>query len=210
MSSGRSPTRPVCHAVGSKGITTTYPTSIAPSSVAAGAVEVESRELVRRLRAAGLRLTPAQRRARSAHPLVTLIADRGASPSRSRGQWMSSPMTNHSTNSTPAADVRSLISSHRSPSPSSGPPHGADGRHHEGAETPGVHACVGETLGDLDGVVGLGGAADDRDAHATPLVIEEKDDRLGDRWTFDREGDDRQRLFGAFDGIDTRSRRAVG
>lgn len=32
--------------------------------VAAGAVEVESRELLRRLRAAGLRLTPAQRRAR--------------------------------------------------------------------------------------------------------------------------------------------------
>ena len=36
--------------------------------IAAGAVEVESRELVRRLRSAGLRLTPAQRRARSAHP----------------------------------------------------------------------------------------------------------------------------------------------
>jgi Protein of unknown function (DUF4031) len=33
-----------------------------PAMVAAGAVEVESRELVRRLRAAGLRLTPAQRR----------------------------------------------------------------------------------------------------------------------------------------------------
>ena len=33
--------------------------------VAAGAREVESRELVRRLRAAGLRLSPAQRRARS-------------------------------------------------------------------------------------------------------------------------------------------------
>jgi hypothetical protein len=33
--------------------------------VAAGAREVESRELVRRLRAAGLRLTPAQRRART-------------------------------------------------------------------------------------------------------------------------------------------------
>ena len=33
-------------------------------AVSAGAVEVESRELVRRLRAAGLRLTPAQRRAR--------------------------------------------------------------------------------------------------------------------------------------------------
>lgn len=32
-------------------------------AVAAGAVEVESRELVRRLRGAGLRLTPAQRRA---------------------------------------------------------------------------------------------------------------------------------------------------
>lgn len=31
--------------------------------VAAGAIEVESRELVRRLRAAGLRLSPAQRRA---------------------------------------------------------------------------------------------------------------------------------------------------
>lgn len=33
--------------------------------VAAGAVEVESRELVRRLRAAGLRLSPAERRARA-------------------------------------------------------------------------------------------------------------------------------------------------
>ncbi len=36
-----------------------------PAIVAAGAVEVESRELLRRLRAAGLRLSPAQRRARS-------------------------------------------------------------------------------------------------------------------------------------------------
>ena len=35
-----------------------------PAVVAAGAVEVGSRELVRRLRAAGLRLTPAERRAR--------------------------------------------------------------------------------------------------------------------------------------------------
>lgn len=35
--------------------------------VAAGAIEVESRELVRRLRAAGLRLSPAQRRARAGH-----------------------------------------------------------------------------------------------------------------------------------------------
>lgn len=33
--------------------------------IAAGAVVVESRELVRRLRAAGLRLSPEQRRARS-------------------------------------------------------------------------------------------------------------------------------------------------
>jgi hypothetical protein len=33
--------------------------------VAAGATEVESRELVRRLRAAGLRLSPAERRARA-------------------------------------------------------------------------------------------------------------------------------------------------
>jgi Protein of unknown function (DUF4031) len=33
--------------------------------VAAGAHEVDSRELVRRLRAAGLRITPAQRRAQS-------------------------------------------------------------------------------------------------------------------------------------------------
>ena len=31
--------------------------------IAAGAVEIESRELVRRLRAAGLRLSPAARRA---------------------------------------------------------------------------------------------------------------------------------------------------
>lgn len=35
--------------------------------IAAGAVEVESRELVRRLRAAGLRLSPAQRRALTHH-----------------------------------------------------------------------------------------------------------------------------------------------
>ena len=34
--------------------------------IAAGAEQVESRELVRRLRAAGLRLTPAERRARTA------------------------------------------------------------------------------------------------------------------------------------------------
>ncbi|MET0144850.1 MAG: DUF4031 domain-containing protein [Ilumatobacteraceae bacterium] len=39
------------------------PEELRPDVVAAGAVEVESRELVRRLRAAGLRLTPAQRRA---------------------------------------------------------------------------------------------------------------------------------------------------
>lgn len=32
--------------------------------ISAGAVEVDSRDLVRRLRAAGLRLTPAERRAR--------------------------------------------------------------------------------------------------------------------------------------------------
>lgn len=37
-----------------------------PAMVAAGAVEVDSRELVRRLRAAGLRLSPAERRARTA------------------------------------------------------------------------------------------------------------------------------------------------
>jgi hypothetical protein len=36
-----------------------------PEVVAAGAEEVESRELVRRLRAAGLRLSPAERRART-------------------------------------------------------------------------------------------------------------------------------------------------
>ena len=34
--------------------------------IASGAIEVPSRELVRRLRAAGLRITPAQRRAASA------------------------------------------------------------------------------------------------------------------------------------------------
>lgn len=34
--------------------------------IAAGALQVESRELVRRLRAAGLRLSPAERRARTA------------------------------------------------------------------------------------------------------------------------------------------------
>ena len=44
------------------------PEEYRPELIAAGAVEVESRELVRRLRTAGLRLTPAQRRARAAHP----------------------------------------------------------------------------------------------------------------------------------------------
>ena len=40
--------------------------------LAAGAVLVESRELVRRLRAAGLRMSPAQRRARAASPPLGL------------------------------------------------------------------------------------------------------------------------------------------
>lgn len=41
------------------------PEELRESVLAAGAVAVESRELVRRLRAAGLRLSPAQRRERS-------------------------------------------------------------------------------------------------------------------------------------------------
>ena len=41
------------------------PEDYRPALIAAGAVEVESRELVRRLRAAGLRLTPAERRRRT-------------------------------------------------------------------------------------------------------------------------------------------------
>lgn len=42
------------------------PEELRPAVLEAGAVAVESRELVRRLRSAGLRLTPAQRRTRSA------------------------------------------------------------------------------------------------------------------------------------------------
>jgi Protein of unknown function (DUF4031) len=42
------------------------PEELRAEIVAAGAVEVDSRELVRRLRSAGLRLTPAERRARTA------------------------------------------------------------------------------------------------------------------------------------------------
>lgn len=42
------------------------PEDYRPELIAAGAVEVESRELVRRLRAAGLRLSPAERRRRTA------------------------------------------------------------------------------------------------------------------------------------------------
>jgi hypothetical protein len=41
------------------------PEELRPDAIAFGAVEVESRELVRRLRSAGLRLSPAQRRART-------------------------------------------------------------------------------------------------------------------------------------------------
>ena len=41
------------------------PEDVRDELIAAGAVLVESRELVRRLRAAGLRLSPAQRRART-------------------------------------------------------------------------------------------------------------------------------------------------
>jgi hypothetical protein len=47
------------------------PEETRPELIAAGAQVVESRELVRRLRAAGLRLTPAQRRgitSAAAHP----------------------------------------------------------------------------------------------------------------------------------------------
>jgi hypothetical protein len=43
--------------------------------LAAGASLVESRELVRRLRAAGLRLTPAERRARAAVAMVVDARD---------------------------------------------------------------------------------------------------------------------------------------
>ena len=46
------------------------PESYRPQMLAAGAVHVESRELVRRLRAGGLRLSPAQRRARVADGLL--------------------------------------------------------------------------------------------------------------------------------------------
>ena len=41
------------------------PERFRPDLIAAGAVAVESRELLRRLRAAGLRLSPAARRART-------------------------------------------------------------------------------------------------------------------------------------------------
>ena len=41
------------------------PEDYRPGLIAAGAVEVESRELLRRLKAAGLRLSPAERRRRS-------------------------------------------------------------------------------------------------------------------------------------------------
>lgn len=43
-------------------------TEMRADALAAGAVEVAGRELVRRLRAAGLRLTPAQRKASTARP----------------------------------------------------------------------------------------------------------------------------------------------
>ncbi len=43
------------------------PEDYRPMAVAAGAVPVSSRELVRRLRAAGMRLSPAQRRVRVAN-----------------------------------------------------------------------------------------------------------------------------------------------
>ncbi|BAN03239.1 DUF4031 domain-containing protein [Ilumatobacter coccineus] len=42
------------------------PQEYRPDMIAAGAVEVESRELLRRLRGAGLRLSPTERRARTA------------------------------------------------------------------------------------------------------------------------------------------------
>ena len=75
--------------------------------IAGGAEVVPSRELLRRLRGAGLRLTPAQRR---------IVHQRGGSPRRSRGHVTSPPITNHSSSSTPACSAMSLISSHRSTS----------------------------------------------------------------------------------------------
>ena len=87
---------------------------------------------------------------------------------------------------------------------------GSHGRDHEGAESAGGGTGGGEALGHLDGVVGADGAADDRDAHATPLVVEEEGDRLGDRWTLDGDGDDGERRFGAIDGIDPQRAEAGG
>jgi hypothetical protein len=49
---------------GSRAITTTS-RGVPAELIAAGAEEVESRELVRRLRSAGLRLSPAERRTRT-------------------------------------------------------------------------------------------------------------------------------------------------
>ena len=47
------------------------PEEYRPELIAAGAIQVESRELVRRLRSAGLRLSPAERRARIGNPSTT-------------------------------------------------------------------------------------------------------------------------------------------
>ena len=63
-------------ATASRATTTTFPRSYRPALIAGGAEVVPSRELLRRLRGAGLRLTPAQRRS---------VHQRGGSPRRSRG-----------------------------------------------------------------------------------------------------------------------------
>lgn len=58
--------------------------------LAAGAVKVDSRDLVRRLRAAGLRLTPAERRART-HTDTAAGTDGGTEHSSHEGQRVGSP-----------------------------------------------------------------------------------------------------------------------
>ena len=99
-------------AAASRATTTTCPRSASTNCVAAGAVMTASRELLRRLRAAGLRLSPAERRGAASGSPPLGFAEQIAGHSTPAG-----PMTNHSISSMPCASAIALASSHRSRSP---------------------------------------------------------------------------------------------
>ena len=165
----------------SRATTTTSPRSTARTWWRAGAVEVESRELVRRLRAAGLRLTPAQRRAMTAadsprRPPGRLAEQVAGAPGRARPRRAVDDEPLEELDAGRVGEVAGLqpavtVVVERAAT-------GADRGHDERAPAAGLGDRVGQALDDVEDGVGVLGAVDDDDGAAAVVVVEDEGDRL--------------------------------